>query len=329
MIELEPLLDAPCYPAPSLKSFDLLNNKWRFTQLCEQLAIRCPRTMMAADRGELLQKIDSGERPVPFIAKPLDSDGSTGVVLVRSRDQALSDSAIDYSPILVQDYIEGEDIGASVYCDEGRIHAFVAHRLKRATYSTFQSDEIQGAIARIVAATGARGVLNFDMRLGRDNAIYWLECNPRFFYKMYLSMLAGVDFAPFGLPEPRENLRGSLPTGAGVRTFKAIFADLARPWRLTAQDWAYVRYIAADPVPNFREAIGVEFEIDRWPPTRPSGPEPSCMDPAPRAHRLLLDGPDRRIRGEAAECTERSRTAGLGLLLEGSCQPNLRRVIEA
>ncbi len=200
---------------------------------------------------------------MPCIAKPLDLDGSRGVAPIRSRKDIEMVATIGYHPILVQEYIEGDDIGASVYCDDGKIRAAIVHQLKRSTYRTFHSTEIECAITKIVSATGVRGILNFDMRVRRDGTVYWLECNPRVFYKMFLSMLAGLNFACFGLPHATPELCSSVPTDTNVRAFKAIAAELPRPWRLTSRDWALVCYHLTDPIPPIWEAYQRWF-LGHW-----------------------------------------------------------------
>ncbi len=258
LIKMAPSLDAPCFPMPSLEQFDILNNKWTFTQLCEDLGIACPHSRLVADAAELFRVFESGAIPIPCVVKPLDFDGSDGVVLVTSRGDLDALKKVDYYPVIVQDYIKGEDIGASVYCDSGEIKAFIAHNLKRATYHTFQSSDIYEAISRIGQRTSASGVLNFDMRLETGGKIYWLECNPRFFFKMCLSMLAGIQFAAYGLPNGARSAANSLPSGTNVRNLKASAAELIRPWRLTKRDFAYLHYVVADPVPYLREAFKLE-----------------------------------------------------------------------
>ncbi len=258
LLALKPSLSAPCYPMPELDQFALLNNKWSFTQLCRRLAIRCPRSELVTDRAELLSRLTSGEIAVPSVAKPIDFDGSRGVVPIKDRIDLSRAAAINYRPILVQDYIEGEDIGCSVYCDQGKILAFIAHKLKRSTYSTFESVEIRRAAAKIAEVTKASGVLNFDMRIRSDGTIYWLECNPRFFYKSFFAMLSGINFTAFGLPDAPSELCCSVPDGTNVRCCKAIVAELPRPWRLTWRDAAYLRAIWADPIPLLREALHID-----------------------------------------------------------------------
>ncbi len=258
LIVMAPALNAPCFPMPSIEQFDLLNNKWLFTQLCRSLDIRCPRSQLFADVSALNRALKSGEISIPFVAKPLDFDGSRGVLSVlRAIDLRKLDS-IQYSPIIVQEFVGGADIAASVYCDHGEIKAFIVHRLKRATYFTLESDEIRADIEKIVVATRANGIMNFDMRVGSSGDVYWLECNPRFFFWTHMALLAGVPFVEFGLPNRQVSGSGTLPTGTNVRFFKAAAVELARPWRLTKRDFGYLRFALADPIPWLRESLGYE-----------------------------------------------------------------------
>ena len=258
LIRLETSLCAPCFPMPTLDQFDLLNNKARFTAFCEGLGVRCPRSELVADRAALARRLSAPDMRLPCVAKAIDMDGSRGLVVIRDAGDTAALEAIDYEPILLQEYVEGTDVVASVYCESGNVEAFVAHYIKRATYATFASTEIEETVGLIAQALGVTGLLNFDMRLRPDGAIFWLECNPRFFYSMAYSMLAGIDFAAFGLPGRRCGLRRNLPAGTAVRTFKSILATLPRPWRLTRRDWAYAGYIAADPIVLLYEWLGLE-----------------------------------------------------------------------
>jgi predicted ATP-grasp superfamily ATP-dependent carboligase len=258
LIEMAPALNAPCFPMPTMEQFDLLNNKWRFTKLCNDLGLTCPQSRLINSPSELREALEAGDVSIPFVAKPLDFDGSRGFVPVLRASDLRQLDLIDYYPIIIQDYIEGLDVAASVYCDQGEIKAFIAHYRKLATYFTFTSPEIRAGIERIVGATKAHGVLNFDMRIGSDGAVYWLECNPRFFFWMYMSLLAGIPFVEFGLPNWPAPSSTTLPTGTNVRFLKGAAVDLFRPWRLTKLDFRYLLYVLADPVPGVREALGIE-----------------------------------------------------------------------
>ena len=258
LIAMAPALNAPCFPMPTLDQFDLLNNKWRFTQLCQALGLLCPRSRLVDDRCELRGAVESGEISTPFVAKPLDFDGSRGFLPVLRADDLGKVDTIGYSPIIVQTFIKGVDAAASVYCNHGEVEAFVAHHLRRGTYFTFESPEIRSGITKIVSATKAHGVLNFDVRIGPDGSVYWLECNPRFFFWMHMSLLAGVPFAEFGLPNGRVSGSTGTPPGTSIRFLKGAAIELVRPWRLTKRDFHYLGYVLADPVPWARETLGLE-----------------------------------------------------------------------
>lgn len=258
LIAIASALNAPCFPMLTLEQFDLLNNKWLFTQLCGSLGIRCPRSQRVADVAGVMREVKSGEISIPFVVKPLDFDGSQGVVSVLTTADLLKLHSIDYAPMIVQEFVRGIDVAASVYCDNGDIRAFVAHRLKRATYFTFESDDLLADIRKITDATKAHGVMNFDMRVHPDGAVYWLECNPRFFFWADMALLAGVPFVEFGLPNWPLSGSSRLPTGTNVRFFKGSAIELIRPWRLTKRDLGYLRYVLADPVPWARETLSYE-----------------------------------------------------------------------
>lgn len=258
LIAMAPALRAPCFPMLSIEQFSLLNDKWRFTQFCRSIGLRCPESRLFRDSAALRDAAASGEISRPFVVKPLDLDGNKGVMVIADEADLSKLNSIDYAPVIVQDFIAGADVAASVYCDHGEIKAFIAHRRSRATYFTVDSPDIFAGVEKIVGASKAHGVLNFDTRVGLDGSVYWLECNPRFFFWMHMSLLAGVPFAEFGLTDRRASGSGRAPSGTNVRFLAASTIELLRPWRLTKRDFAYLRFVLADPLPWLREALGIE-----------------------------------------------------------------------
>jgi hypothetical protein len=254
---LKPMLRTRCFPMPDLATFDRLNDKWEFFKLCSRLNILCPPTRLLPDRQSVAQEIAAGTLPLPLIAKPLSLDGNRGVVPLIDPDVAPGLASIRYQPVLVQQFIGGVDIGASAFCDRGEIRAFILHRLARATYSTFSNQVVLDAITRIARETAYTGVFNFDMRLTPDGTVYFLECNARFFYKMDLSMLAGVNFAAHGL---QADMPTKFVTGTRVRQPKAVLATLPTPWRLTRRDFAMFVHLYSDPLSHVRELLHIDWE---------------------------------------------------------------------
>lgn len=127
LIGLRERLAAPCLPMPDLPTFDRLNDKWRFFDLCQALGVLTPATTLFATREDLCRALTSGELTGPKIAKPLSQTGSEGCVPFNCENAFDRMPAINYEPILVQDFIDGEDIGASALCERGAIRAFIAH----------------------------------------------------------------------------------------------------------------------------------------------------------------------------------------------------------
>ena len=261
LIATRDLIVAPCFPMPELTQFDFLNDKWRFTTLCKSLGIECPNTKLFIDKEQLYREIDSGNLDFPSVAKPLNMDSGFGFITLDRESARQRVSTIFYSPIVVQDFIQGEDIGASVFCKRGEVQAFIAHKYRRSKYSTFFDETIYNNIAKLMREMQADGVFNFDMRLVADGRVFYLECNPRFFYKIAMSMLAGINFVSLGFPSRQ---KGALPNflyPATIRFPKAMLATLHTPWKLRGQSWPIVKFLFSDPIPYFRECLGLESEL--------------------------------------------------------------------
>jgi ribosomal protein S6-L-glutamate ligase RimK-like protein len=259
LIASRDLIQAPCFPLPSLAEFDLLNDKWGFAGLCLQLDIRHPNSTLFSDTTALARAIATSDVKFPVVAKPLSMSGGVGIVLFDGTDTEQRLRAINYQPILLQDFIAGEPIGASIYAHRGRIEAFIAHHYRRRVYTAFPDDQIYYDLEKIVAHCALTGVYNFDMILTPDGAVYYLECNPRFFYKINLSMIAGINFVAHGLAHIRNSLhpsvdRSIVEEAVRVRFPEALLLSLLRH-RPTARDWAMAAYLYSDPVPYLLEKL--------------------------------------------------------------------------
>jgi hypothetical protein len=89
-----------------------------------------------------------------------------------------------------------------------------------------------------------------------DGNIYYLECNPRFFYRIDLSMLAGINFVALGLEGDAGPGPLRVPHGASVRRPEAVLTS-PRCWpRLTRRDWAAACYAFSDPIPYLLDLFG-------------------------------------------------------------------------
>ena len=262
LIAIRDLVEGICFPAPIEEQFDLLNNKWRFGEICESLGIRFPRTYVIEQREGLETKVRALGLGFPLMAKPLSMDGSNGVIRIDERTASEQLANIDYEPILIQPFIPGDDIGASVYCLEGQIHGFVAHTFREGEYITFYDRYIFESIEKIVRFTKATGVLNFDMRLAPGGDIWFLECNPRFYFKMAMTMMAGLNFVGLGVkrwgPDSAPEICASGRVRLEVPNARPLLKGMLTPWKLKLISWSALKFMLSDPIYVARERYVLE-----------------------------------------------------------------------
>ncbi len=253
LMSLLPPLRARSFPVPDHVTFDLLNDKWRFGELCEAIDVPHPRPRLFHDWDVLRHELTSGAIRLPTVIKPTNMAGGRYVQIIRSRSDAHEVRHLPYGPILAQPYVEGEDICLSAYCREGQIVASVVYRKQRGDCIFTSSAELLDLAGRILKHVGYDGVANFDARLDRRGRIHLIECNPRFWFTMDMTLLAGVNFvglsetttASCAIPAPR--------IGAVLRSNGSLLRALARPWTLTACDLTTLRYRLRDPIPPLYE----------------------------------------------------------------------------
>ncbi|QJD28695.1 ATP-grasp domain-containing protein [Methylococcus geothermalis] len=241
-------LRSKCFPVPPPSVFDILNDKGKFAGLCWGLGMPHPSSVLLADASELRSMYDSGQLHFPVIAKPVDAYGSDGVVKLEACSAGVAIGKIDYSPILLQDFIEGEDVCISLFCVEGVCTHRVVYKRKKGIcfFEHNVLSELAQAIARHVKFDG---VICFDARISSGGeAVCLIECNPRFWYNMDFAMVAGVNFAGLGIGGVCEAGGGS----DGIFSSPYSFAlKLFTPWKITVNDIAMLRYWLADPIPFF------------------------------------------------------------------------------
>jgi len=232
-------------PLPDLATFDLLNDKWRFTRFCRDNGIRAPQGWLFDNIGELRSALDGGEVALPITVKPVNRSGGIGVIHVRDPDELGALDEVDYRPILVQRHIVGETIGISVLCDRGKIVAHAVQRRDALRFELFANADLVDNVARLAALTGYHGPANFDAVVA-DGLSYIVECNPRLWYTIYLSMIAGINFVelamtPAAFPQP---------VSVDAAEFRlSLRRILCRPWRASRRDWQYLCYCLSDPIP--------------------------------------------------------------------------------
>jgi biotin carboxylase len=233
---------------PDLATFDLLNNKWNFTRYCRTHGIRVPEAWCFETPGELRAASRSGAISLPITVKPINRSGSVGVFHLRDDgDRPLLDG-IDYQPILVQRHIVGESVCISTICRDGRIVAHASQRRDNRCFRLFSHPDLLQNAERLAAATGLTGPANFDAVIEAETDLaYIVECNPRFWYTIYLSMLFGLNFMRSALAEAEP--RDAPETMVSDALELSLRHTIRHYLRAKPTDRALARYHLLDPIP--------------------------------------------------------------------------------
>lgn len=244
-------LPVPSTPLPDLATFDLLNDKWNFTRFALAHGVRVPQGWSYDQTDQLRRDLLSGALELPVTVKPTNQSGSRGVMHIRDRGEIGQVDEIDYQPILVQRHIVGETIGISAICRDGKILAHATQRRDDRRFQLFADPDLVDNVARLAAATGLNGPANFDAVLeDKSGLAYIVECNPRFWFTIYMSMIVGLNFFDCALRDEASPPGGpvSLDHGEIRLSVKRL---IATPWQASPQDWGHAAYTLGDPLVYF------------------------------------------------------------------------------
>ncbi|SMX45510.1 ATP-grasp domain-containing protein [Actibacterium lipolyticum] len=187
------------FPISRADTLDLMHNKWRFFNLCRAANIPTPNTWLI----ETMDQAANVQTQYPVMIKPLAIGGGIGV-------QSVADAGTLYDrlsawppsqyPMLMQEFIPGEDIDVSVLANRGKVIAWTVQKWNGEAELEFLDHPAAVQLAaKLVAKSDFSGVAHFDMRVDeRDGTLNLIECNPRFWATVSASLQAGVNFAALG-----------------------------------------------------------------------------------------------------------------------------------
>ncbi|MGH6872164.1 MAG: ATP-grasp domain-containing protein [Rhizomicrobium sp.] len=236
-------LSIRCFPIPDLATFDTLATKDRFMRFCIENAIRHPEGHLLANREALLAALANGCIRLPAILKPVNRWGSVGVVRIDENNARDIAATIDYAPILVQDFIEGDDRSISIFAVDGRVTKQVTYCYPGGAFTFAAEPELARIVGGIARDLRLDGVFNFDARIEADGTVWLLECNPRFFFTMDAAMVAGANFAKL---EERDDV--VTVADGELRQPEALLRHLARGRAPNARDWKMLVHWLKDPL---------------------------------------------------------------------------------
>jgi hypothetical protein len=257
LIGLRDRLPARTSLLPDLETFDLLNNKWNFTRYCRANEIRVPQGWCFDTSAGLQAALRSGEVTLPITVKPTNRSGSVGVFHIRDDSELALLDRIDYRPIVVQRHIFGESVCLSTICRDGRIVAHAGQRRDERRFQLFSHPDLLANVERLAAVTGLNGPANFDAVIdAATDLAYIVECNPRFWYTIYLSMLFGLNFMGPVLAGPDAPMADDADTMV-TDTLELSVKQTIRHYRhAKPSDRALARYHLLDPIPYLLSRTG-------------------------------------------------------------------------
>jgi predicted ATP-grasp superfamily ATP-dependent carboligase len=247
----EPPRGVARFPLPDSERVELALDKWCFTERCRALDIPVPRTRRV-DAPEQLRAL-AGE--TPFFVKPVFGANSEGAAHLRS--PADVDAWLGrerWRPLLVQEFIPGEDVDVSALCEHGKVLAWTSQRNGSSPYARRLQPE-SGALhetRRLLEALKWHGLAHVDLRHDpRDGSHKVLELNPRFWMSVMFSMWAGVNFATlavfqalgFGVTSPE------MSSGVYERPMMRL-GTLVEAARRFSEPGNVARQLWADPIPQ-------------------------------------------------------------------------------
>lgn len=197
------------FPVSAYETLRLLDDKWRFGELLGRLGQPHPETVLVAEESDV--DAIAFER---MVVKPLAAEGSLGVrvidsvedlrVLVRRVGEA------GLLPVLVQQFVEGDDMGVNVIVDRGEVLGSRVQRFEPDGRLSFVDRPDAVAIAAaVMKEVGGHGVFNLDLRReASTDRLFMTECNPRLYATSHKSAYAGMNPVALGIELARSGRIG-------------------------------------------------------------------------------------------------------------------------
>lgn len=227
-------------PLADPETLALLHNKGRFMAWLGEHGLPRPTTqIIAADTP-----LDQLDVRYPLIAKPLEDCSSRGVEKVGSPDElrryAEGHRRQSAEPFLIQSFISGDDLVFGVLAEHGRVRAWTIQRFCHASGAELEHleyiehPELLRCGEELVRLLNFHGIAEFDVRLDAAGRVWFIECNPRVWASIAISMAMGVNFVDLGiklaLGQPFADARPAL--GPFVWPERAVARLLRRQMRL-------------------------------------------------------------------------------------------------
>lgn len=192
---------------PSIRQYELANNKRIFMQILEKNRIPSPKTIPAE---EALKTIDANSLKYPLILKPDTSTGAKGIRIIKGVNETkkvIEESVKIYGNCSIQEYVNNDGTYYSAILYRGKnggydktvvLHIKRYFPLKGGTScfcEAVENKEIDQICKKIMDIIGWHGIANFDIVKDCDTKQYKIiEMNPRVPACVHGAYISGVNF---------------------------------------------------------------------------------------------------------------------------------------
>lgn len=214
------LVPTPIF-APDFATIVRLHNKANFHEVCGELGVPTPETIVAADREQLRKAVTAFDT---YLARPSFSRGGTNL-LSNFGARAGEHSPDDFMPTadnpwIVQEFVEGTDACSLSIARNGRIVVHCTYEPVIAAgggwsikLSSIEDFGARAIAEKICAAFGVNGFIGFDYRRTPDGRFVMIECNPRTSAGIFLIPPEWVGETVLGNPDTSH----TVPAGRSVQ----------------------------------------------------------------------------------------------------------------
>jgi len=159
-------------------------DKWQMYQWLTAHGYKCARSYM--DVEAFVRDVEAGLLSYPVFVKP--SRGSASIAISKAYDEETVRLLVrDGESMLIQEFLEGQEIGADCYIDmvSGRtVSIFTKKKLAMRAGETdkgvsFKDERLFALLERFIAEAGFRGQIDIDI-FDVEGEYYISEVNPRF-----------------------------------------------------------------------------------------------------------------------------------------------------
>lgn len=172
---------------PLISNYDAVElafDKYEMYKYLSSNGFKCAKSYI--DKEDFYKDLDSGLISFPVFVKPYKGSASININKVNSKEEI--DTLFDvYDDLLIQEYLDGQEIGADVYIDpisKKVVSIFTKEKIKMRAGETdkarsFKDQKLFDLVIELVEKIGYEYMIDMDI-FKINNEYYISEINPRF-----------------------------------------------------------------------------------------------------------------------------------------------------